>query len=317
VTIGLWTSLDPDKDTELGASIQIDSHDALFASRTSAAEWQRIKSFRDLPDFLDGARRHEGVAKHLFTNNLILNKVVLEAWRFQILAITLYLHETFDPDDPKSGLTYSTLSRACAQLQLASSGRVFAFLNLMKLGGYLKSVRSTADSRIVHLKPTPTFMKTVDEWTDGIFASIDAADPTSNLLARSKNDPSFGMKMRTSGAKGLLDGWQPLEPFPEVTHFASSDGGWMLMEQLAAASLHHPHGLRIDPININLRAFAKDAGGSRSNLSRLLEKAYELGLLDAPPQSGSNIILSSRMLCSFLTFIASYLNYYQSHISVE
>ncbi len=301
----------------MGAPVSLDLHDASFADRTTPEDWQRIRRFRDLPQFLEGARRHEGVAKHLFTNNFMLSKVVLENWRFQMLALTLYFHETRDPADPKTGLTYTNLSKACAQLGLASNGRVFAFLNLMKLGGYLKSVAWEADSRFVHLEPTPVFMRTVEEWTNGIFASIDAADPSGDLEARAKADPKLGTKMRTSGAKGLLDGWQPLAPFPEVAHFASADGGWMLMEQIVAASLRHPEGLRIEPISINLRSFSKDVGGSRSNLNRLLEKAYALGLLDAPPQFGANIIMSSRMLCSFLSFIASYLSYYQLHTPVD
>jgi hypothetical protein len=297
----------------LADHIAIDMHDALFESRTTEDEWQRIIRFRNRPAFLDGARRHEGVTKHLFTNNLILNKVVMEAWRFQMLALTLYLHEARDDADPRTGLTYSNLSRVCAQLQLASSGRVFAFLNLMKLGGFLTSVRSEQDSRVVHLEPTSLFMRTVDEWTDGIFAAIDAAAPEGRLMIRRALDPGIGMRMRTSGAKGLLDGWQPLAPFPEVTHFASVDGGWMLMEQIVAASLRHPEGLRLEPISINLRTFGRDVGGSRSNLRRVLESAFEQGLLDAPPQGGAHILMSSRMLCAFLTFIASYLSNYQSH----
>jgi hypothetical protein len=301
----------------LGALISLDLHDALFASRTTPEDWQRIKRFRDLPHFLDGARRHEGVAKHLFTNNFMLSKVVLENWRFQMLALTLYFYETRDPSDPNTGLTYTNLSRACAKLDLASNGRVFAFLNLMKLGGYLKSVASEIDSRFVHLEPTPIFMRTVEEWTNGIFSSIDAADPKGGLEARAEADPTLGTQMRTSGAQGLLDGWQPLLPFPEVAHFASADGGWMLMEQIVAATLRNPEGLHIEPISINLRSFSKDVGGSRSNLNRLLEKAHALGLLDAPPQFGANIIMSSRMLCSFLSFIASYLSFYQSHTPMD
>ncbi len=301
----------------MSALIAIDSHDDLFASRTSATDWARILTFRSRPTFLDGARAHEGVARHIFTRNLILNKVVLEAWRFQMISLTLYLHQTRDPADPRTGLTVSNLSRLCQRLGLASPGRVFAFLNLMKLGGYLTSERSALDSRVVHLAPTAQFMTTVEEWNDGIFAAIDAAAPEGRLVERRKARFELGTEMRTSGAQGLIDGWLPLEPFPEVAFFAGTDGGWLLLEQTVAPALRHPDGLRIEPVSINLRTFARDVGGSRSNLNRLLEKAYAEGLLDEPPRGGSQIVLSSRMLCAFLSFIASYLSHYQSHTPAD
>lgn len=295
--------------------VKIDQHDDLFASR-SGADWDRIVAFRNLPHFLDGARRHEGVMAPFFINNLILNKVVLEAWRFQMIVFTLYLHSTRDPADPRSGLTVGNLSRICKQLELASSGRVFAFLNIMKLGGYLTSVRSPLDSRIVHLEPTPRFVATVEEWNDGIFAAIDAAAQNANVAGLRALYPELGEGMRVSGAEGLLAGWKPLDPFPEVTHFANADGGWMLMERAVAASLRDPAGLSVAPLSVNLRHHARDFAGSRSNLRRLLEGAYDLGLLDAPPQGGAHIILSSRMLCAFLSFIASYLGYFHHHTKI-
>jgi hypothetical protein len=295
--------------------VYIEQHDALFAAR-AGADWDRIVAFRNQPHFLDGARRHEGVMAAFFSNNLILNKVVLEAWRFQMIVFTLYLHATRDPADPRTGLTYGNLARISKQLDLASSGRVYAFLSLMKVGNYIKSERSLTDSRVVHLVPTPHFMAIVEKWNDGIFAAIDAAVGTDRVARARTQFPELGLSMRTSGADGLLAGWKPLDPFPEVAHFANVDGGWMLMEQAVAASLRDPAGLIVAPVAINLRTLGKDFGGSRSNLRRLLESAYDLGLLDAHPKGGAHILLSSRMLCAFLTFIASYLGYFAQHTEI-
>jgi hypothetical protein len=292
-------------------ALALDSHDALFASRTTADEWNRIAAFRNSAHFCDGARRHEGVMAPFFSNNLILNKVVLEAWRFQMIVFTLYLHDTRDAGDPRSGLTFANLSRICKELELASTGRVYAFLNLMRAGGYLDSIRSAADSRIVHYAPTPAFMEKVHAWNDGIFAAIDAAKPDCGFLAKQDHIPELGKGMRVSGAERLLTGWKPLDPFPEVTHFANADGGWMLMEQIVARSLCHADGIIVEPVSINLRHFGRDFGGSRSNLLRLLEGAYQAGLLEAPPQGGAHIHFTSRMTCAFLSFIASYLDNYE------
>ena len=296
--------------------LDIRAHDALFASRTSPGEWTRIAAFRDHPAFLDGVRRHENVMQPFFAHNLILNRVVTEVWRFQILVILLYQHDIRDARDPRTGLTITNLQRSCARLDLASPGRVHAFLNIMKLGGYLVAARSPIDSRVVHLEPTPRFMAIVEEWNDQIFAAIDAAVPEGALTGLRARHPELGRHMRTSGAEGLIAGWDPLGPFPEVFHFASSDGGWLMMEHLVLRAMRPDNRIRIEPVALNMRATARQFGGSRSNLIRMLEAGYELGLLELPPRGGSCILLSSRMTCAFLAFMASFLGYFQHHSGI-
>lgn len=299
--------------------LDLAAHDAEFAARMDASAWARIRRFRDYPRFLDGVRRHEGVMQPFFANNLVLNRVVTEVWRFQILVFTLYLHATRDAADPRSGLTVGNLQRICAKLNLASPGRVNALLNIMKFGGYLAASRSQGDSRVVQLEPTLRFMAIVEEWNANIFASIDAAtagadqrrygpDMLADLHAR---HPELGRGMRTHGAEGLLDGWSPIDPFTEVIHFAASDGGWLMMEHLVLRAMKGGNSICITPVALNMRATARQFGGSRSNLMRLLETGYEIGLLDEPPRGGSNVVLSSRMVCSFLTFMASFLGYFE------
>ena len=156
-------------------------------------------------------------------------------------------------------------------------------------------------------------MATVGEWNEGIFAAIDAADPSAGLTVAQQAHPGLGEQMRTLGAEGLLAGWQPLDPFPEVFHFAAADGGWLLIEHLVGEAIRHPGPPRLEPVSLNLRKMSGQFGGSRSNLRRLLDRAYELDLLQLPPKGGAEILLSSRMLCSFLGFLASFLSNFQLH----
>ena len=294
----------------------ISAHDARFAPRTNAEDWARILAFRNHPHFLDGVRRHEGLMRPFFANNLILNKVAVEFWRFQLLVFTLYLHSARDFKDPRTGLTLSNLQKICTRLALASPGRVYAFLNIMRLGGYLTSVRSRLDTRVVHLEPTPIFMATVEEWNEGIFESIDAAYPQGELQNLSRRHLGLAEGMRISGAEALLGGWQPLDPFPEVFHFAAVDGGWMLLEHIVSLALRHPDGITLEPTALDMRRISKQFGGSRSNLLRVLETGHELGLLDAPPASGKHILFSSRTVCAYIAFIASFLSFFQDHTMI-
>jgi len=296
--------------------LSIATHDALFASRTSPQEWARILAFRDLPNFLDAVRCHVGVMQPFFAHNLILNRVVTEFWRFQILVFTLYLHETRNPTNPRTGLTVANLQKICSSLHLASPGRVYAFLNIMKLGGYLTATRSQIDSRVVHLEPTANFDAIVETWNEHIFAAIDAAAPEGGLVALHARHRELGRMMRTSGAEGLLAGWEPMGPFPEVFHFAAIDGGWPMMEHLVMRAIGDEGVVRLAPVSLNLRKSADRIGGSRTNLCRALESGYELGLLDAPPHGGAHIVLSSRMACAYLGFMASFLGNFQRHTRI-
>jgi DNA-binding MarR family transcriptional regulator len=293
--------------------IDLRHYDDLFASRTSAEEWERIAAFRNLPNILHGIARHEGAMQPFFAHNLFLNKVATETYRFQILVFMLYLHTTRDPNDPHSGLTLGNLQKICTQLKLASPGRVYAYLNIMKLAGYVSSERSPLDARIVQLTPTERFMAIVEEWNDNIFDAIYAADPDANLPELRNIYPDLGTHMRTNGAEGLLAGWQPLQPFPEVDHFASCDGGWLMMEYVVARQMGADGIVRKVPVDLQIRRSARRFGGSRTNLLRVLESGFQQGLLDEPPLGGQRVIFSARMTCAFIAFIASFLGNFRGH----
>ena len=165
---------------------QIDRFDAIFAarvgSRPGTIQWEAIKAFRDAPTFPEAIEQYDTISGPFYGNQFILNKVVPEAWRFQMIVFLLHLHETRDLADPRGGLTFANFQRVCAQLELASAGRAFAFLNIMRVGGYLARSPSASDRRIVRLEPTPQFMATVDQWNDGIFTLIDTAQPSAGLV---------------------------------------------------------------------------------------------------------------------------------------
>ena len=299
------------------AGIALDSYDTLFAARVAAAggqDWATIRAFRDSPTFIDAVRRYDAISGPFYANQFILNKVVPEAWRFQMIVFLLHLHDTRDWADPRSGLTLANFQRVCAQLGLASAGRAMAFLNIMRVGGYLARSRSEADGRIVHLEPTPRFIATVEQWNAGMFVLIDTALPAAGLVAASARWPDLGGEMRRISAEKILNGWKPLAAFPEVEHFAARDGGWMLLARASALTLTG-HGDA--PVAIDLSAFAKEFGTSRTQLRRILDSAHAAGLLDAPHGNGRTIALSPILAAAHVNWLASYLaSYHDSTICV-
>lgn len=292
-------------------AFSLTSHDAALSARTTAADWARILVLRDHPDFLKALFAYEALMPAYFAENIILNKVVTEAWRFEMLVYTLYLDDIRDPDDPRSGLTISNLTRICRQQNCASRGRVLTILGIMTLGGYLRRETATGDARVARLVPSPAFLSIVEGWNHRIFQIIDAVMPEGDLARHHEQRPRFGRDMRRRGAETLLAGWKLLDPFPEVAHFVSRDGGWMLLLTCVADSLRASEGREIAPVSIELKRFGARFGVSRSHLRRLLESAYAAGLLDEPPQNGSRIVPSPLLVASFLGCMASELAHYR------
>ncbi len=297
----------------LSTPFRLDGFDAELASRTSPEEWQRIFVLRNHPGFLNGLVRYGELIPEYFSNNIILNKVVTEAWRFEMLVYCLHLYDTRDPEDPRSGLTVANLQRICARQQCASRGRVLAILGIMRLGGYLRRIKSPRDSRVVQLEPSEGFIAVVEGWNRRIFEIIDAIAPDGELAHRHAIHPRFGWDMRRRGAEAVLAGWKMLDPFPEVNHFVQRDGGWMLLLTCVAKALEESGGSAIAPVTIDLKTFGARFGVSRSHLRRLLEAAYAEGLLDAPPRNGADIRLSGKLAASFLACMASELGFYRGH----
>lgn len=293
--------------------IDIASCDDHFGARTTRQDWQRITAFRHHPNFLNGVRHYANSMLPFFATSKILNKVIVEAWRFQMLALTLWLYETMDPDDPRSGLTVANLQRLCADLGLASPGRVFALIQIMRAGRFLEVAPCGPDRRVKRFLPTPKFMGSVEEWNGNILAAIDSSQSNSHLTDLAARLPNLKRGMRTRGAQGLIDGWDPLLPFPEVKFFSGFDGGYPLMIYVARQAIGNDGLLRTGPINVDLRKRANSFGGSRTNLANLLDRAYTEGMLSEPHSMGSHVVFAPRTICSFLGFVASYLSNFEIH----
>ena len=290
---------------------RLDAFDHEFAARTASRDWQRILVLRNHPRMLDGVLRYDALIPDYFADNVILNRVVIELRRFQMIVYTLHLHDTRSPDDPRTGLTHSRLQKLAVTHELASPGGVTAFLGLMLLAGYLKRVRSAKDRRIVHYQPTEKFIGIVEGWNRAIFACIDAIAPEGRLVACHAAHPRFGWNMRERGAQVLLAGWKPLGPFPEAEHFISRQGGFMLLLRVVAENIKQSQLSEIVPVSLDLAKFGKRFGVSRSQLRQLLESAHEKGLLDASPRNGSYILPSPRLIASFVSWQASELGHYR------
>jgi hypothetical protein len=291
----------------------LDCFDHVLKERASPQEWARLINMRSRPEFLNALKSYDRLMTPYFSDRVILNKVVTEAWRFEMLVYSLYLHDQRDSLDPRSGLTISNLQRICMDMKCASPGRVSAIVGIMRLGGFLRRIRSQDDGRIVQLEPTAQFIDIVEGWNNRIFQISDSVFLADRLAEDHKRVGRLGWEMRRRGAEAVMAGWKLLDPFPEVFHFVSKDGGWMLLLHCASKALQQGNGTHIMRVSVDLKEFGAKFGVSRTHLRRLLESAYAAGLLREPPKNGSNIILTKELLASYLSCMAAEISFYRSH----
>jgi hypothetical protein len=282
-------------DAGVHEAFSVRCFDETLRARTNEMEWARIIHMRDQPHALNMLHAYHRLMLPFFADKVILNKIVTEAWRFEMLVYSLYLYDRRDLDDPRSGLTVSNLERVCKEMNCASPGRVRAIIG------------------IVQLEPSSEFINIVEGWNNRIFQISDIVFVKDNLAQSHRDNNRLGWEMRNRGCKSLFEGWKLLDPFPEVFHFVSSDGGWMLLLHCASEALRVGNNQYITPVRVDLATFGAKFGVSRSHLRRLLESAYKEGLLREPPKNGSNIVLSPHLLASYLTCMAAEISFYRAH----
>jgi hypothetical protein len=290
-------------------NFDISAYDGVLATRMTPLEWSRIRDFRSLPKFLDLARLDSQFATPEFAQLHAVMVMLGEQWRFQMAIHAVHLIDSGSIGDVHSGLTVGNLQKRCTKLDLASAGRVKAFLGTLTARGLLTPTQSREDRRVFHLEPSPVFLAIVDHAMKTIIGLVDTVDVNAGLAQQNSAHPTFGKEMRRIGTERLIAGWNPEQAFPEIHGFSTREGGWMLLCRCVALVLKN--GSRSKPVIVALETVAKETGGSRSNLRKILYEAYDQGLLDASPQNGSNIVLSERLLCSFFAYLASYYEHYR------
>ncbi|MGL4404176.1 MAG: hypothetical protein ACRCT6_00310 [Notoacmeibacter sp.] len=291
----------------------LDGFDGEFSRRFTPDNWQRTIETRSQPGFVKAVLDyHSGLASQI-KGNTILNKVSAEAQRYELLAYTMFLSDNRDSNDPRSGLTLGNLERICTEQKCASPGRVRAYVGLLWVAGYLQRHQSAKDRRRVHFEPTAKLIRSVEEWNQRIFKAIDGIFPQDQLALRHLNEPRFGSNMRKNGVQQILTGFKPFDLFPEVYHFVARDSGWLLLIQCVGQMMLDAKQTIVFPVSVDLQNFGKQYGVSRSHLRRVLESAFDEGLLDAPPQNGSHIVLSEKLIAAYFTSMAAELSFYRAH----
>lgn len=295
-----------------GIPLDLTCLDHEFARRLPPDEWARVRALRDAPSIFDALEVNFELLTPYYADHLLLNKVVTEGRRFEMLVYLLYLEATLDPTDPRSGLTNANFRRICQQQGVCSPNRATMVLGIMRLAGFITSAPTEpGDARVARLAVTPKFLDIVEGWNRAMLTFVDSAAPGDDLAGAHARIPTLGRQMRINGGRALLEGWHLLPPYPEARMLIDRDGGWMLLLHCAREALRIGERRVIAPVSVDLAAFGKRFGVSRSHLRRLLEEVHAAGLLAAPPRNGSHIQLTPQLLASYLTCFANEVDFYR------
>ena len=90
------------------------------------------------PNFPLARRTYSLGLFQLYKGVNIARLLVNETARSLIGNICILMDLSFDPENPRSGLTLRKIQKVCAQRGVASPGRVFAFVKMLEFAGFLE-----------------------------------------------------------------------------------------------------------------------------------------------------------------------------------
>lgn len=257
---------------------------------------QRAEDLRRRTTFQPALRRYAVSMLRMYRGTPVLNKVVNEQGRFLISSLALQLHLHRDPTIPGGGLTLTRLRDLCTAHGIASTGRVNAFLALMRLAGFLAAAPDAGDRRAKVLVPTERMMAHVRLFTAVQFKAIETLYPGVDYSRRLEREPGFLEDFHRAAGGYFLRGCRLPDAFPEMDLFISADAGYMVLmalflqlptldERAVPATVDMPHG-----------ASARRFGVSRSHMANLMRGAEDSGFLKVDGSGGRGLRVNETLI---------------------
>ena len=235
--------------------------------------------------------------------------LVNETARALIANVCIYMDLDFDPSEPRFGLTLRKIQKICADRGVASPGRVYAFLKMLQLSGYLDSI-ATSDKRFKLLRPGDKLRAYRLELMHSIYSALDHIAPERHYARRGAIPEVDNAVLRVSG-KDFFGGLLLLDYHPDVKMFADRNGGYhFLLEILRQAHLFDgDHGGDAE-VSISLNEVSGRSAVSRSHLRSILREAERRQLIAVEAGLGYRICLKAKLIAKFKEQVAVLLAYY-------
>ncbi len=210
----------------------------------------------------------------------LVRKMFADESRFFISIYAIWLHATFDPAEPGSGLTLSRLVQQCTALGIMAHGRVEAQVSVLRRSGRLVDAPTGPDRRIRRLVPSPQLEAEFRERLRLHLETLEMLRPGRGYMHCLDTDPEFFWAFQRQRGAMLRAAPDPRVRSPKLAAMAEIDGGFIVMAALILA-LESP--LTPAEVAFPLTEQAARLSLPRTQLARVLERLEEAGLIENRP----------------------------------
>lgn len=201
----------------------------------------------------------------------LINKLMASETRFRLTAYVFCFAAYYEKHGPHGGVTYTQLHELCAQREELSPRLLKTTLTLLKLAGFIKTLRHPSDRRSKTYHPTPRMMDFVKSWMPHAVNALDALQPDIRRAQMLAEDPDFIRRFAAAAGHEHATGIPLIDRMPEFTCFFGKREG--AIPVVLAVMLSD-----IDDTPLPSRAqIAKRFGLSKTQVSNMIAEGSRLG----------------------------------------
>ena len=260
--------------------------------------------FRAMPAFSGAVREYTvGLARFREAPRLV-NKMISYEKRFRVTGYLLYIHadrETFG-----HGVTYGQLHELCTRRREVSPRVLKTTLAMLKLTGFIRSIRSDRDRRSKFYQPTARMFDFVGQWLGYAVGALDILEPQMHRAQRLRDDPDFVTHFLVSGGRDHAASTPPADRMPEfIAYFGSREGAAAVTLATMLADM--------DKTALPSRAhIAKRYGLTKTQVSNVIAEGEKLNFLTVEAAGTSTPTMHLRD--SYHRWISIELAFYARHM---
>lgn len=236
----------------------------------------------------------------------LINKLIASETRFRLTAYVFCFAAYYERHGSHGGVTYTQLLELCAQREELSPRLLKTTLTLLRLGGFVKTLRHPSDRRSKFYHPTARMMDFVKNWMPHAVNALDAVQPDMRRAQMLAEDPNFIRRFAAAAGHEHATGIPLIDRMPEFTCFFGKREG--AIPVVLAVMLSD-----IDGTPLPSRALiAKRFGLSKTQVSNMIAEGSRLGFF-ATDEMGTPRA-TTYLRDSYGRFISIELAFYARHM---
>lgn len=230
---------------------------------------------RALPAFPDAIREYTVAIARFREAPRLINKLIASETRFRLTAYVFCFAAYYERHGPLGGVTYTQLLELCAQREELTPRTLKTTLTLLKLAGFVKTLRHPSDRRSKSYHPTPRMMDFVKSWIPHAVNALDAVQPDMRRTQMLAQDPDFIPRFAAAAGYAHATGIPLIDRMPEFTCFFGKREG--AIPVVLAIMLSDIMGTPLP----SRAQIAKRFGLSKTQVSNMVAEGTELGFFSA------------------------------------